>query len=450
MYGFKALIDHFLYMFKERSSKKRTIATDGSANRATTLDARHQYMITQMTQNRTQIDILQKELEDLTIKQRSIKNNIDEKQQHDDYDTEEYNELWDNYLKLSDKIRELNQNLKSLELNTDEIEYFENTANILYDYYNLIECQDTEPITVVAPPVKTIKGRKKITHPPNRSILEAFNKWTNNESTEESIVQNTEINETPSIDIQQPQQVPKQKSSLVDAYLSLIEPMHISTLEADSTSEQCRFCSTILTHLHQDGIMICTNCGNQEQLLVEQNRPVHRQTSKEANHFSYKRINHLNEWICQVQGKESTDIPEEVFDKILAEIKKERIDPMKLTYNKMREILKKIKINKYYEHIPYIINRITGLPTPHFPPELEAKLRSMFNETQAPFLKHCPASRVNYLSYSFVLYKFFQLLGRHEFLKYFPLLKSREKLHEQDVIWSKVCKELNWPFFPSM
>jgi len=135
---------------------------------------------------------------------------------------------------------------------------------------------------------------------------------------------------------------------------------------------------------------------------------------------------------------------------ILAEIKKERIDPMKLTYNKMREILKKIKINKYYEHIPYIINRITGLPTPHFPPELEMKLRSMFNETQAPFLKHCPPERSNYLSYSFVLYKFFQLLGKHEFLKYFPLLKSREKLHNQDLIWAKVCTELGWPFYPSL
>jgi len=448
LYGFKGLIDHFLYMFKERSSKKRTVATDGSGNRATTLDARHQYMITQMTNSRNQIEILQKELDELYIKQSTIKEDIDEKQTHDDYDNKEYNSLWDTYLEIADRIRELKHTLKTLELNTDEIEYFENTANILYDYYNLIEYQDVEPVTIVAPPVKNIKGRKKITHPPNRSILEAFNKWTNNETNEESILQNQEIIDTiQQVDIQQ---APKQKSSLVDAYLSLIEPMHISTLEADATSEQCRFCSTILTHLHQDGIMICTNCGNQEQLLVEQNRPVHRQTSKEANHFSYKRINHLNEWICQVQGKESTDIPEEVFDKILAEIKKERIDPMKLTYNKMREILKKIKINKYYEHIPYIINRITGLPTPHFPPELEAKLRSMFNETQAPFLKNCPPKRVNYLSYSFVLYKFFQLLGRHEFLKYFPLLKSREKLHEQDVIWSKVCKELDWPFYPSM
>jgi hypothetical protein len=72
-----------------------------------------------------------------------------------------------------------------------------------------------------------------------------------------------------------------------------------------------------------------------------------RQPSKDASHFSYKRINHFREWLSQVQGKESTDIPEEVFEKILQEIKKEKIqDTNKLSYNKMREILKKLKINR--------------------------------------------------------------------------------------------------------
>ena len=37
---------------------------------------------------------------------------------------------------------------------------------------------------------------------------------------------------------------------------------------------------------------------------------------KDTSHFSYKRINHFQrEWCNQVQGKESTDIPDEIFDK---------------------------------------------------------------------------------------------------------------------------------------
>jgi len=155
--------------------------------------------------------------------------------------------------------------------------------------------------------------------------------------------------------------------------------------------------------------------------------------------------------ISQIQGKETTDIPEEVYDKILLEIKKQKINNMaELTTNKVKEILKKLRINKYYEHVPHIINKLNGLPTPHFDPELEDKLRSMFKQIQPLFLKYAPGIRKNFLSYSYVLHKFVQLLAKDEYLPYFPLLKSREKLFQQDMIWKKICEELHWQYITSM
>ena len=114
----------------------------------------------------------------------------------------------------------------------------------------------------------------------------------------------------------------------------------------------------------------------------------------------------------------------------------------------MREILKRLRINKYYEHINYIINRINGVPTPHFTPELEEKLCSMFKEIQGPFLKHCPRDRKNFLSYSYVLYKFFQILKLPEFSKYFPLLKSPDKLRQQDEIFKKIVNDMPFKTLP--
>lgn len=154
--------------------------------------------------------------------------------------------------------------------------------------------------------------------------------------------------------------------------------------------------------------------------------------------------------ISQIQGKETTDIPEEVYDKILLEIKKQKITNMAdLTYDKIREILRKLDINKY-EHIPHIINKLNGLPIPHFEPELEEKLRAMFKMIQPLFVKYAPPKRKNFLSYSYCLHKFIQLLGRDEYLRNLPLLKSREKLHLQDMIWKKICEELNWQFIRSL
>ena len=82
--------------------------------------------------------------------------------------------------------------------------------------------------------------------------------------------------------------------------------------------------------------------------------------------------------------------------------------------------------------------------------ELEEKLCNMFKEIQGPFLRHCPKDRKNFLSYSYVLFKFFELLKLDEHLRFFPLLKSREKLAIQDQIFKCICEDLNWPFMPSL
>ena len=187
------------------------------------------------------------------------------------------------------------------------------------------------------------------------------------------------------------------------------------------------------------------------QILIDSDKPSYKDPPREISYFAYKKINHFNEWVAQFQAKESTDIPQEVYNLLLLEIKKERITNMAvLTPGKLREILKKLKLNKYYEHVPHIINRLNGLPPPVITRETEEKLRTMFKETQIPFSKHCPKGRKNFLSYSYILHKFFQLLGLDEFLPCFPLLKSREKLHQQDIIWEKICKEIKYEFIKSI
>ena len=135
---------------------------------------------------------------------------------------------------------------------------------------------------------------------------------------------------------------------------------------------------------------------------------------------------------------------------ILLELKKQKITNMAdITQKKIKEVLKKLHLNKYYEHIPHIYVKLTNLPIPHFELELEEKLRSMFKQMQPSFLRHAPPARKNFLSYSYTIHKFLQIVRRTEFLKYFALLKSRQKLHEQDMIFKKICIELGWPYYPS-
>ncbi len=210
----------------------------------------------------------------------------------------------------------------------------------------------------------------------------------------------------------------------------------------------CKFCKNNLILDITEGYAICYNCGTTENYS---HATVNDWNVTENYDFikpyTYKRTNHFREWINQIQGQEGTTIPNEVIQQIKTELIKERIkDKNLVNYNKIKEILKKLKLNKYYEHIPNIINKITNIKPLILSEEIKEKLTDMFNQIQEPFEKHCPKNRKNFLSYSYTLYKFFQILDETDYLIYFPLLKSRDKLFEQENIWKNICKELNWKF----
>ena len=214
--------------------------------------------------------------------------------------------------------------------------------------------------------------------------------------------------------------------------------------------EYCKTCNVEKVLLRMEALMICPSCSRANHVLVDSNKPSFKDPPRDLMSYSYKRINHFNEWLAQFQAKESTDIPEEVYNKILIEFKKERLSSNCITQQKVKDILKKLGYSKYYEHVPHIIYHLSGKPAPVMNRQTEEKLRSMFKEIQTPFVQFCPSNRKNFLSYSYCLHKLCQLLGLDEFLPCFPLLKSREKLHQQDIIWEQICNHLKWEFIKSV
>ena len=99
--------------------------------------------------------------------------------------------------------------------------------------------------------------------------------------------------------------------------------------------------------------------------------------------------------------------------------------------------------------INFIKNKL-GIKPPIISQELEETLCNFFMEIQYPYAKHCPDYRVNFLHYYYVLYKLFELLGESHYLIEIPMLKDREKLIEQDIIWKKICEELDWEFIATI
>ena len=74
----------------------------------------------------------------------------------------------------------------------------------------------------------------------------------------------------------------------------------------------------------------------------------------------------------------------------------------------------------------------------------------MFNEMQDPFKKYKPPGRSNFLNYSYTLNRLFNILDMPEHAKFFNLLKSKDKLKDQDNVWKKICMDMGWDYLKSI
>jgi len=239
-------------------------------------------------------------------------------------------------------------------------------------------------------------------------------------------------------------------NNIFQKYLNNIDDTFLDLSSFIKPTDICQSCHKgELISMDDEGILICNNCSTHIRYLIENEKPSYKEPPKEICFYAYKKINHFKEILAQFQGKETTQIPPEVIENLKQQIKKERVDMSNLTYYKTKDLLKKLGYNKYYEHINFIKDKL-GIKPPIISQELEETLCNFFMEIQYPYAKHCPDYRVNFLHYYYVLYKLFELLSEHHYLPEIPMLKDREKLIEQDIIWKKICEDLDWEFIATI
>lgn len=255
------------------------------------------------------------------------------------------------------------------------------------------------------------------------------------------------------------QELHLKKSTLVEEYLRKFEPNHYN-YKRDYYREQVKCSKCDVNFTIDKSFLVCPNCGICLQ-TVEQATELSYKELQDFDYrpqFTYDKMTHLDDWLRRFQAKENRSIPQEILDKVLLEANKERIQDLNtLTEDKIKRYLKKLNLNEYYDNVIGIINRINGRPPFTLTSEIEDKIKTMFQQIQDPYEKFKPAGRKNFLSYSYTLHKFFQILGLHEFAKYFPLLKSIEKLRQQDDIFKKIVVFMSdkdpatkWLFYPSI
>jgi len=320
-------------------------------------------------------------------------------------------------MELSDRIKEINKLIH--ELKKKKNDYYLNNSKYIFEYFENkknIENSDENNIKLI-----TTKNQMLF------SIFKVQPKEQDCNTTEEINTKN-----------------------LVQKYLSNIDESFIDMNLYLKNMDICGVCNIgEMTPLEDEGVLICNNCATHIPYLIENEKPSYKEPPKEVCFYSYKKITHFKEIIAQFQGKETTQIPNEHIELIEQQIKKERINMCELNYKKMKEILKKLELNKYYEHIAFIKNKL-GMSPPVFSQELEETLYNLFMEILVPYAQVCPYTRVNFLNYHFVLYKLLELLDERQYLPNIPMLKDRVKLIEQDNLWRQICHINNWEAIPTV
>ena len=375
--------------FREKQTKYRTyINSNKNNNISTTLDNKHQEKIAEFNEQEESLYKKKKKYKKL-IKELEALNQI--------ISSDLTQEIIDNKANIKNEIENIEIEINQLENRSKELEYYDNVLDILEEYYNTTTQIPTTDTNII-------------------NINDIFKK------------RDTTSNGT-------------DKSKLYDKYMKVVHNVNTRKTKNAHVAKLCTKCKIEKTIHANDGYLICTSCGDSEAILLETDKPSYKDSNIESKACAYKRANHLSEILNQFQAKESTEIDDEIYDRIREELRIQRTYDYKLLDHKiMKKILKKLKLNKYYEHTHHIINNLNGVPPPTMTRKQEENIKSMFKNIQKPFAIYRPKKRKNFLNYNYIIHKICELHEYDEFLPFFPLLKSRTNLEEQDLVWEKICK----------
>jgi hypothetical protein len=220
-------------------------------------------------------------------------------------------------------------------------------------------------------------------------------------------------------------------------------------------STRCGECARELVLSTVKAVLVCPSCGvSQPHLDATPSCIAYDEAGRREMYstfsYTYRRVNHLIERLSQMQAESAPEVTPELLEQVCAELHKRRVPLESVNTAIVKEVLKRLKKRRAYEHVILITCKLQGRPPPKITRDTMDKIRRMFEAVQRPFERHCPSDRANFLSYSYVLYKFMQLLGAYELLPYFTLLKGKTKLQKQDLIFRKICDDLDWEFIPSV
>lgn len=222
-----------------------------------TLDTQHNLKVDEFRTRQQVLKDKEDELSDITAK-------INEGNKHglSNMSDEEANA----FLFLLDKKTEIEKEIKLQKEALDEVEYYVDTADIMFKYYDIVENGNDENDNVPLNVENSIL--KFFTQPPTQHSL--------------SNKEETHVNED-------------DRAALLDKYMQCTDGNYFRSVNNEN-SDCCPNCeSKNRTLMINDGLMYCNECKTIENVIIDSERSSYKEPPREVSYFAYKRLNSVLE-----------------------------------------------------------------------------------------------------------------------------------------------------------
>ena len=247
------------------------------------------------------------------------------------------------------------------------------------------------------------------------------------------------------------------KSGYSDIELLEYIDKHFDEIECELNGEEykepkhdrnlCIDCNMVKTIDYERSTLVCTKCGlceNYPVYVASYNHTMQPLRRK----CIYKRSDNFKVILNQFFYGGKRVVPDDTMKMIRDEIQNETniLYPYEipLMIPILECILKRNELSMYKDSIYFIYFKLSGGFFPHITTKEYNTILSVLNVVSSIYDKYRPNDRKSFLNNSFVFKKLFIVLGKVEYAKYIPQLKTHSKQKELERVWELLTKDREW------
>lgn len=254
------------------------------------------------------------------------------------------------------------------------------------------------------------------------------------------------------IEVEKNQQLLRKINPHEESIIDFSSTPYSSLSKSMINKQVCDKCKSPYIQEEDAGILICEGCGDAMSFIDTSNNTAQSMYPQKSHSSFNKFISNFDMFLKKFDPTTWIIIESSVFDTIRGKISMDCSGPPReyITSLEIDMILRKEKtFQKYYPHIIQIYSEINGFIVPAMSKEIKNHFKQMFKQLKLPWEKH-RGERTKFLSPSFVFKKLCVILDEKIFIPFIDISKFTKSILQQEMIWKKICHELNWDYISDL